>query len=225
MKKSILLSLLVAILTVSSLSAQKPVIDVTAIGTLWANHSVQVASLKQIQSEQKGIKKLQSTINIKLIQIKALQQTAYESLAIVQKEIKNGKNIIYAGKVSKDIVEYQTKMMDYANGNPVLYGIALKTEIALADRTIDLFLYLANAVKGGKKNLMSNMDRMRIIQNVLDELKIMRGLAYGIYRKVRVASYGSAFKHLLNEYDVGLFGVPSYSRRIMMRNAIKDLGL
>lgn len=202
------------------MSAQQIVVDPTVVGTLWANHSVQNGTLNNIKSEQNGIKRLQTTINLKLIQIKALQEKTYNSLARVQSVVRQGKNIIYASKIAADIGRYQGEMLDNGRGNPVLYAVALKTELALINRTFDLFTYINTAVRGGDVNLMSNIDRMKIINHVVDELRRMRGLAYSINRKMRTAKYSGTFKALLQEFNISLFGLNKINRLGIVRDVM-----
>lgn len=218
MKKLILLVFL--FLTGIKFYAQQIVVDPTVVSTLWANHSVQNTTLNNIKTEQNGIKRLQSTINLKLFQIKALQTKTYNSLRDVQSVVTQGKNIIYASVIAADIGTYQAKMLENGSGNPILYAVALKTELALINRTFDLFTYINTAIRGGDINLMSNIDRMKIINHVVDELRRMRGLAYSINRKMRTAKYSGAFKALLQEMDISLFGLNKINRLGIVRDVM-----
>lgn len=208
--KKILIAL--ALFITHSAVSQQVVVDPTVVSTLWANHAVQNTSLNNIKSEQNGIKNLQTTINIKLLQIKELQEKTYKSLKKVQSVVSQGKNVIYASTVAADIGKYQSQMIQTAKGNPLLYAVALKTELALINRTFDLFTYISTATTGGDINLMTNIDRIKIINHVLDELRIMRGLAYSINRKMRTAKYSGVFKSILREFDISLMGMDDINR-------------
>lgn len=195
-----------------SVNAQQVVVDPAVVAALTANHLVQNGTLNEIQTEERGIKNLQTTINLKLIQIKELQQKTYNSLKQVQAVVQQGKNVIYASTVAVDIGEYQAQMIENADGNPVLYAVALKTELALINRTYDMFMYINTALTGGDINLMSNMERMKIINHVVEELRVMRGMAYAINRKIRTAKYSGQFKALLQEFDISLLGFNEINR-------------
>jgi len=195
-----------------SVNAQQVVVDPGVVTALTVNHVAQNGTLNGIKKEEKGIKNLQATINVKLLQIKALQQKTYNSLKQVQSVVQQGKNVIYASTVAVDIGEYQAQMLENADGNAVLYAVALKTELALINRTYDMFLYITTALTGGDINLMSNMERMKIINHVVEELRVMRGLAYSINRKIRTAKYSGQFRALLQEFDVSLMGFNEINR-------------
>lgn len=214
---------LVLLFSISKIYSQQVVIDPAMIGTLWANHNVQNSQLNSIKSEQRQIKTYQSGIALKLAQIKALQDKAYKSLKNVQSVIRDGKNVIYASKIARDIGVYQRKMVDIARGNASLYLIAIKTELALINRTFDMYTYIATALKGGDINLMSNIDRMNIIQHVINELRLMRGMAYSITRKMRVAKYSGTFRALLNEYNINAFGFNKINRGGIVNDIMSDL--
>lgn len=195
-----------------NVNSQQVVIDPGVITALTVNHTIQNGTLNEIEQEENGIKNLQATINVKLLQIKALQQKTYNSLKQVQSVVQQGKNVIYASTVAVDIGEYQAQMLENAEGNVILYAIALKTELALINRTYDMFLYITTALTGGDINLMSNMERMKIINHVVEELRVMRGLAYSINRKIRTAKYSGQFRALLQEFDISLMGFNEINR-------------
>lgn len=204
MKKYILIIML--FIGFSNIQAQQVVVDPAVVAALTINHTMQYGTLNDIEDEQNDIKTLQAGINVKLLQIKELQDKTYNSLRKVQAVVTQGKNIVYASTVAQDIGKYQSQIIENGRGNPLLYAVALKTELALINRTYDLFIYINTAVTGGDNNLMSNMDRMKIIQHVVDELRAMRGLAYGINRKMRTAKYSGTFKALMQEFNISLFG-------------------
>lgn len=190
----------------SSVNAQQVVVDPAVVSALTTNHLIQNGTLNEIKDEERGIKNLQTTINLKLLQIQELQEKTYNSLRKVQSIIQQGKNVVYASTVANDIARYQSQIIENAEGNPMLYAVALKTELALINRTYDMFVYINTALTGGDSNLMSNMERMEIINNVVDELRIMRGLAYSVNRKIRTAKYSGTFKALLREMNISTLG-------------------
>ena len=63
-----------------------------------------------------------------------------------------------------------------------------RAEAELVTRTAALFTYIyTTAIVGGDFNLMNNKQRLDIIRHVVNELRIMRGIAYGIYRRMAIA--------------------------------------
>jgi hypothetical protein len=129
--------------------------------------------------------------------LKELEKKMYNSLKNVSIVITGAKDIIYASRIAADIGKYQQQMVEIATGDPILLAVAVKTEAALIQRTADLFTYIYTvAIIGGDINLMNNKERLDIIKHVVRELRIMRGMAYGIVRRMRVARYAGVMKTL-----------------------------
>jgi len=187
---------LLSILAVGAKSqAQQVVFDPAVVSTLVVNHTAQQSALSEIKDSEGQIAGWQKAITLKMIEIKELEDKMYNSLKSVQSIVGQSKNIIYASNIAKDIGVYQGQMIETAKGDPELMLIAAKTELELINRTSDLFTYIYQvAVIGTDVNLMSNSDRLDLIRHVVDELRIMRGLAYGINRKMRVAKYAGLWK-------------------------------
>ena len=89
--------------------------------------------------------------------------------------MKNGKDIIYASTLARDIAKYQSEAAKYAVGDPKLLTIIAKTEYELISRSVDLMIYINNiALQGGEKNLMDNKQRIDLCIHVVNELRRMR---------------------------------------------------
>ena len=189
--------LIVLLLLSGSVCAQQLVFDPAVVSTLVVNHTAQQEALKDIKNSETEIAAAQKVIAIQMSYIKELEQKMYNSLRNVSMVITGAKDIIYASQIARDIGTYQQQMMQIASGDPVLLAVAVKTEAALIQRTADLFTYIYTvAVIGGDINLMNNKERLDIIKHVVRELRIMRGMAYGIVRKMRVARYAGVMKTL-----------------------------
>ena len=103
--------------------AQSIVIDPVMIGTLVYSHQEQQGVLKDIQSEETKIRNFQILIQQKMNQIQSLQEKTYNYLSTVNAVVKNGKDIIYASTLARDIAKYQSEAAKYA-GNPSSAGIS-----------------------------------------------------------------------------------------------------
>lgn len=184
------------------LFAQAIVFDPAVVSTLVFNHTAQQATLSDIKDSEGEIAAAQKVISLKVAQLKELEQKMYDRLKTVTAVIRDGKDIIFASKIAVDIGEYQRQMLELAGENPALLLVAVKTETALVERTADLFTYIyTNAIVGGDINLLDNKDRMEIIKHVVDELRIMRGIAYGVARRMRVAARAGLWNSL-NPFDL-----------------------
>ncbi|MBT28822.1 MAG: plasmid transfer protein [Thalassobius sp.] len=197
MKKTILLSLLAMLLAIG-LRAQSAIVwDPFVMSQLVTQHKAQQAELKKIKKNEGQIFAAQTYISGKMAEIKEIEEKMHTRLKNVTAVVKDAKDIVYATKISKDIGKYQEEMINYARDNPALLAVAYNAEKALVDRTADLFTYVyTNALIGGEINLLDNKQRQEIIEHVVNELRIMRGLAYGVSRKMRMASRTGVLEYL-----------------------------
>ena len=169
-------------------TGQTLVFDPAVVSTLVINHTAQQEVLKDIKDNEGKIAGYQLAITAQMEKIREIKDKMYTSLKTVQGVVQNAKDIVYASQVARDIGKYQKEMMDLAGEEPALTVVAAKTELALVNRTADLFLYIYSiAMVGGDINLMDNAERLKIIRHVIDELRVMRGLAYSVVRRMRVA--------------------------------------
>lgn len=177
--------------------SQQVVFDPAVVSTLVINHTAQQTALKDIKNSEAEIATAQKVIAVQMTYIKELEQKMYNGLKNVSMVITGAKDIIYASQIAEDIGQYQQEMVNIATGDPILLAVAVKTEAALIRRTADLFTYIYTvAIIGGDFNLMNNKARLDIIKHVVRELRVMRGMAYGIVRKMRVAKYAGVMKTL-----------------------------
>ncbi len=181
--------------------AQQIVWDPTVTSTLVLNHRAQQEKLLDIRNNESRIMVAQTFISRKVEQIREIEQKMHERLKTVSTVVKDGKNIVYASAIARDIGKYQGQMIDHAKGNNALLIVAYQTEKALIERTADLFTYISGALVGGDFNLLDNKQRHDIILHVVNELRAMRGLAYGVARRMRIARRAGIWK-TLNPFDV-----------------------
>lgn len=195
MNKFILSILLICFCTF--IKAQSLVIDPTLITTLGITHNEQQNTLNNIKDSEGQIRNYQILIQAKLHDINKMQEKVFNYLSTAQAVIKNGKDIIYASDIAKDIAEYQSKAFSYAKGDPKLITVCAKTEYELISRSADLFLYIYDfAVTGGEKNLLDNKQRIELVTYVVDELRRMRALSYSVCRQIRQAAREGVMKTL-----------------------------
>lgn len=188
---------LLGIILVCSLDgiAQQVVFDPTVLSTLVINHEAQQRVLVDIKEKETAIATAQTTIATQMAVIRELKQKVYNSMKNVSAIVRDSKSIIYAIDIAKDIGEYQGKMITMASGDPVLTVVAVQAEAELISRTAALFTFIyTTAIVGGDFNLMDNKQRLDIIRHVVNELRIMRGIAYGIYRRMTIAKRAGILK-------------------------------
>ena len=200
MKKLIITPLLFLLFNLSAFS-QQLVFDPTVVSTLVINHTAQQEVLKDIKESESEISAAQKTIALKMEQIRVLEEKMYKSLSTVSAVVQNAKDIIYASEIAEDIGRYQKEMMQIAGEDPELLLAAAKTEVELINRSVDLLVYIDIALLGTDANLLDNKQRLDIITHVIEELRVMRGIAYGISRRMKVARSAGLLKSL-NPYRI-----------------------
>ncbi len=206
--KKILLLLFPLFVLLTNCKAQELVFDALVTGTLVNNHIQQQRVLKSIKSSERNIEYYKTYISIKLEQLKKLETKTFEYLSEVQIAVKNVKDIVYASDVAKDIAIYQKKAFKVAQGNPELTLVVVKTEAELIKRTTDLFIHISTIALDKKgKNFLNSKERLDIIKHVVDELRIMRGIAYGIYYQIKRAKQNGLINTILGKVNGELYGV------------------
>ena len=199
--KSILkrLALLITVLcSIKTMYAQQAVFDITCVETLIANHKVQHSSFSNVKDNETQISLLQQKISEKMVQIEFFASKFYNSLKSVEAIIKTGKDIIYCTDIAKDIGQYQSEMVKLAKGDPELLLVSAKTELELVNRTSDLCQYIYQvAIIGTDVNLMDNKQRIDLLKYVINELRVMRGIAYSVCRQMKTAKRNGVLKTLM----------------------------
>lgn len=187
MKKLILLLL---VSTFYNLIAQQAVIDVGAIGAIVSTHAVQNENLEKIRNSESKIALLQAKIAFRQEQIRALQVKVYNARKSAMSWVTTVSGITKSYSLASNIVTYQNKIFDVAGNNVALNVIALSMQVECAERSYILMQDIVNALLGGEIagkpiNLMDSKQRLDLIFRVNKELRLLRGMVYGVYRKIR----------------------------------------
>ena len=152
------------------------------------NFGVTMATLIPTQQATEELRKIRDDISLKTTVVAEIYSTLYKSLSEVHKAVKDGQNALAIGGIVQDIGNYQKQMISEASGQPVLLFAAIQAEQSLITRTTDLLFYLQeNVLKGGDQNLINSKHRMEMLRHVINELRVMRGMAYHALRQIRFA--------------------------------------
>lgn len=181
----------------AKMCAQTIVWDPAVQTQLIANHLIQNGNLQDIKTNEEKIATAQSIITLKMEEIKRIEEKVYKSLKDVQIVIQNVKDITYAYEISQDIGKYQKEMVKLAKQDPELLLVAIQAEIELLNKGADLLKYIFIAVTATDANLMNNAQRVNLIRNIIDQLRLMRGMAYSIVRQMRYV----AMNGILNAFN------------------------
>lgn len=185
-----LICLLLILLSVYKSFAQQPVIDVAAVAAIVSTHAAQNENLNKIRKEETKITILQAKIALRQEQIRALQVKVYNARKSAMSWVTTVRGITKSYNYATDIVAYQDKIFELAGTDVKLNIIALGLQLEAADRAATLLEDILNALLGGEIagkpiNLMDSKQRLDLIYRVNKELIRLRGIVYGVYRKVR----------------------------------------
>lgn len=124
--------------------------------------------------------------NLTLVDL--IQERIFNSLTKVDRAIRQGKSVVEIGNIIRDILNYTLQASSEAKGNPALVLFAEQSAREFKQKGIDLSSYLYGFILKEKKDLLMDAGkRDMMIRHVLDELCVLRGLAYSIYNTIRWA--------------------------------------
>ena len=202
MKTKLLISITVFLSLWLNVYGQSMVMDPLMIATLRTISSNEQGAYDDIKGNQNQIQTYQILINSQLEKIKKIEDKTVTYLKTVNSVVRNSKDIVYASDIVSDVAEYQSRTMAIASQDPELLVIGLKTEYELVTRGLEVVQYIYNfALKDGEDNMLDNKQRTDMIRHVIDELRLMRGMSYSIYRQMKTAQRAN----IMNSIDVENF--------------------
>ncbi|MES2062509.1 MAG: hypothetical protein V4456_11355 [Bacteroidota bacterium] len=153
--------------------------------------------LDDMKQHQTMIERYQLLAVTQLGFINDWQKKMYEGLSQVASAVRDSKNIIEATTIVNDIIKYQLVAANYAKGDPILIIFAQKTESDFKNRALDMVVYISTvALKGGKDMLMDAGQRAELINRIVTDLRVIRGLAYTASRQMYWARMDGIFRSL-----------------------------
>lgn len=195
MKKTTFLIAFIAIYNGCFAQGYAVVIDAKLVTALGVNLGATMEFLDPMASATEEIKAYQETIMAKSIVIRGIEELMYNSLFEVSAIIQEGENVASAALLIEEIGGYQAEILENAKQSPELNLIAIKTQAALLTRSADLLTYIYdNALVGGDENLLSSKQRMEIIRYTIKELRILRGIAFEVSKRMKVGSKAEAIQ-------------------------------
>ncbi len=127
-----------------------------------------------------------------------LQAKIYKGLSEVSSIMTNLLAIKDVAEISNDIVTDVGKAASLAGQNPALLLFAeqganeFKTRATAVAAEVSTFI-----LQGGQNNLMDSGERAKLLNRVVTELSIIRGVAYGMYRTL----YYAKMRGILNSLN------------------------
>ncbi|MDH6358968.1 plasmid transfer protein [Parabacteroides sp. PF5-9] len=190
--------------------------DPALIGALSVQHFNENQIYSDIKDNQSRIQNYQIAISGTLEKIRALEKKTQDYLIQINSVVQNAKDIMYATQIAQDIVEYQTKAFNIASGDPELVLIAMKAELQLVSKSLEVIQQIYQmALVDGEKNMLDNKQRLDMIRGIVDELRLMRGYAFTVYRQLRSAKTSGLLRTMFPQEFRYMVNMESTTNRIL----------
>lgn len=164
------------------------------------------------------IQRGQLAVTGQLVIVNDLQDKIYKGLSEVSAVVRNLLAIKDISEISADIVRDVNKAMDIAGSNPVLLLFAEEGAREFKTRATSLATEVASFVtRGGTENLMDSGERAKLLNRIVTEMTILRGVAYGMYRSM----YWAKQRGILNSLNpyAGFINLDKRIAEDIIRNA------
>lgn len=164
------------------------------------------------------IERGQLAVTGQLVIVNDLQDKIYKGLSEVSSVVRNLLAIKDITDISTDIVQDVNKALDIAGSNPVLLLFAEQGAREFKIRATNLATEVASFVTvGGRQNLMDSGERAKLLNRIVTELTILRGVAYGMYRSM----YWAKQRGILNSLNpyAGFINIDKRIADDIVRNA------
>ena len=179
------------------LFAQELVFDPTTSGAMLVSSSVINGQLNTTNNNLTAINRAQLAVSGQLVIVNDLQNKIYKGLSEVSAIVNNLYSIKEIAETASDIVTDVGKAVSIARSNPVLLLFAEQGARDFQQRAIGLSAEVgAYVLKGGNSNLMDAGERRKLLNHIAAELRILRGLAYGMQRAMYWAQMRGIWKSL-----------------------------
>ncbi|SDH29942.1 hypothetical protein [Mucilaginibacter gossypii] len=198
LKKTLLIFILLSVLT--GAFAQELVVDPAVSGAIAVNSAIINGQLNTTNDKLNLIQKGQLAVSGQLLIVNSLQNKIYQGLSQVASVINNLTTIKEIAECGSDIITDVESSVKLAKSDPVLLLFAeqgardFETRAATLAADVSAFV-----LKGGNSNLMDSGERGKLLNHIADEMRILRGIAYGMDRAMYWAKINGIF-HSLNPW-------------------------
>lgn len=187
-------------LTVKMAQAQELVVDPATSAAIAISTSTINGQLKTTNNKLDLIQKGQLAVSGQLVIVNDMQNKIYKGLSQVASVISNLTTIKEIAECGTDIINDVSASVKLAQSDPVLLLFAeqgardFETRAATLAADVSAFV-----LKGGNGNLMDSGERGKLLNHIATEMRILRGIAYGMDRAMYWAKINGIF-HSLNPW-------------------------
>lgn len=195
--KTIFFFFLLSAFGISKIFAQAVYVDPTTAAAMAVHSGIINGQLNTTNNKLTLIQTGQLAVTGQLTAVNALQKDIYKGLSEVSSVMTNLLAIKDIAEISSDIVTDVNKAASLAQSNPLLLLFAQQGATEFKTRATSLAAEVSTFVlQGGKSNLMDSGERAKLLNRIVNELSIIRGVAYGMYRTMYYAKMGGILNSL-----------------------------
>jgi hypothetical protein len=175
--------MLLLCLRIGAARGQELVIDPLTSAAIAVNAAIINGQLKTTNNDLNLIQKGQLAVTGQLLIVNDLQNKLYQGLSQVASVISNLSTIKEIAGIGTDIVRDMEKSVSIARRDPLLLLFAEQGARDFETRAVGLAADVsAFVLRGGADNLMDSGERGKLLNHIATELRILRGIAYGMQR-------------------------------------------
>ncbi|MEO6850999.1 MAG: hypothetical protein ABI166_10220 [Mucilaginibacter sp.] len=176
--------------------AQTLTIDPAVSAAIAVNAGVINGQLNTTNNKLDLIQKGQLAVTGQLVIVNDLQNKIYQGLSQVASVINNLTTIKEIAECGTDIINDVEASVKLAKSDPVLLLFAEQGARDFETRAATLAADVGAFVLKGGNNLMDSGERGKMLNHIADEMRILRGIAYGMDRAMYWAKINGIFRSL-----------------------------
>ncbi|WP_243770631.1 MULTISPECIES: hypothetical protein [Mucilaginibacter] len=177
--------------------AQELVVDPAVSAAIAVNSATINGQLNNTNNKLDLIQKGQLAVSGQLVVANSIQNKIFQGLSQVASILQNLTVIKEIGECGIDIVNDVQAAVKLAKYDPVLLLFAERGARDFQLRATELAAEVsAFVLKGGNGNLMDSGERGRLLNHIADQMRILRGIAYGMDRAMYWAKINGVFRSL-----------------------------
>jgi hypothetical protein len=199
--KTLFFVIILAAISAAKVSAQAVYVDPSTAAAMAVHSGIINGQLNTTNNKLTLIQTGQLAVTGQLTAVNSLQKDIYKGLSQVSSIMSNLLAIKDIAEISSDIVTDVNKAATLAQSDPVLLlfvqqgATEFKTRATALSAEVSTFI-----LQGGQSNLMDSGERAKLLNRIVSELSIIRGVAYGMYRTMYYAKMRGILKSL-NPYS------------------------
>jgi len=197
MKYAFIILTLILSLLIKITKAQELVVDPVTSAAIIVNADVIGKAMGKTNDNLSLINKGQLAVTGQLVIVNDLQNKIYKGLSQVASVLNNLASIKDIATCGTDIVNDVEKAVTLAQSDPILLLFAEQGARDFETRAVTLAADVsAFVLKSGSNNLMDSGERGKLLNHINGELRILRGIAYGMQRAMYWAKMRGVFQSL-----------------------------